>query len=149
MDEVFIVLLPILALEWYFSNSFNCNYGQRRQAVAMAMIDSEANLSDRELKEELMALGLIPGPITDSTRPLYMKKLNELKTSISSRQYQTLSSANQDNHVQRHVPSLTVMNLSDSELRMELTKLGFIPGPITDGTRALYWKKLCDLKKQT
>uniref|UniRef100_A0A8C0GVE6 LEM domain-containing protein n=1 Tax=Chelonoidis abingdonii TaxID=106734 RepID=A0A8C0GVE6_CHEAB len=38
-----------------------------------------AGLSDAELGRELRALGFQPGPITDSTRELYVKKLRRLR----------------------------------------------------------------------
>ena len=35
--------------------------------------------SDAELRSRLKALGFIPGPITDTTRKLYLEKLRQLK----------------------------------------------------------------------
>ncbi|XP_048408979.1 LEM domain-containing protein 2-like [Stegostoma tigrinum] len=39
-----------------------------------------ATMSDRDLRSELKALGYAAGPITDSTRSLYLKKLEQLRS---------------------------------------------------------------------
>ncbi|XP_054836827.1 LEM domain-containing protein 2 [Eublepharis macularius] len=41
-------------------------------------------LSDAELRAELLALGYQPGPITDSTRKLYAKKLTRLRAEVAA-----------------------------------------------------------------
>ncbi|XP_053104848.1 LEM domain-containing protein 2 [Hemicordylus capensis] len=43
-----------------------------------------AGLSDAELRAELLALGYQPGPITDSTRKLYAKKLTRLRAEVAA-----------------------------------------------------------------
>lgn len=43
-----------------------------------------AGLSDAELRAELRALGYQPGPITDSTRTLYAKKLTRLRAEVAA-----------------------------------------------------------------
>lgn len=43
-------------------------------------------LSDAELRVELLALGYQPGPITDSTRKLYAKKLTRLRAEVAAGQ---------------------------------------------------------------
>ncbi|XP_015275278.1 PREDICTED: LEM domain-containing protein 2 [Gekko japonicus] len=43
-------------------------------------------LSDAELRAELLALGYQPGPITDSTRKLYAKKLTRLRAEVAAGQ---------------------------------------------------------------
>ncbi|XP_066482300.1 LEM domain-containing protein 2 isoform X2 [Tiliqua scincoides] len=43
-----------------------------------------AGLSDGELRAELLALGYQPGPITDSTRKLYAKKLTRLRAEVAA-----------------------------------------------------------------
>ena len=39
------------------------------------------NLTDTELRRQLKKHGQTPGPITATTRALYIKKLNKLRTS--------------------------------------------------------------------
>ena len=51
------------------------------------------NLSDEELRRRLEKLGVRPGPITDSTRALYLSKL-EHKTGHKKRQSHELPSGN-------------------------------------------------------
>ncbi|KAH0618798.1 hypothetical protein JD844_018275 [Phrynosoma platyrhinos] len=43
-----------------------------------------AGLSDSQLRAELLALGYQPGPITDSTRKLYAKKLTRLRAEVAA-----------------------------------------------------------------
>lgn len=45
----------------------------------MAAAASAAQLSDEELFGELRRLGFSPGPVTESTRPVYLKKLKKLR----------------------------------------------------------------------
>ncbi|KAM9148620.1 LEM domain-containing protein 2 [Pangshura tecta] len=95
-----------------------------------------AGLSDAELGRELRALGFQPGPITDSTRELYVKKLGRLRAEEAPRPQSGKTAA----------PSMA--GLSDAELGRELRALGFQPGPITDSTRELYVKKLRRLRAE-
>ncbi|XP_053882043.1 LEM domain-containing protein 2 [Malaclemys terrapin pileata] len=95
-----------------------------------------AGLSDAELGRELRALGFQPGPITDSTRELYVKKLSRLRAEGAPRPQSGKTAA----------PSMA--GLSDAELGRELRALGFQPGPITDSTRELYVKKLSRLRAE-
>uniref|UniRef100_A0A8D0EE48 LEM domain-containing protein 2 n=1 Tax=Salvator merianae TaxID=96440 RepID=A0A8D0EE48_SALMN len=53
-------------------------------SVSPAMAAS--GLSDPELRAELLALGYQPGPITDSTRKLYEKKLTRLRAEVAAGQ---------------------------------------------------------------
>ncbi|TFK03726.1 metabotropic glutamate receptor 7 [Platysternon megacephalum] len=95
-----------------------------------------AGLSDAELGRELRALGFQPGPITDSTRELYAKKLSRLRAEGAPRPQSGKAAA----------PSMA--GLSDAELGRELRALGFQPGPIIDSTRELYVKKLSRLRAE-
>lgn len=45
-----------------------------------------AGLSDQELRRELQALGFQPGPITDTTRDVYRKKLRHLRGEVRLRE---------------------------------------------------------------
>ncbi|KAG6935429.1 LEM domain containing 2, partial [Chelydra serpentina] len=95
-----------------------------------------AGLSDAELGRELRALGFQPGPITDSTRQVYAKKLSRLRAEGPPRP-------------QSGKPAAAGMaGLSDAELGRELRALGFQPGPITDSTRKLYERKLSRLRAE-
>ncbi|KAG8132161.1 hypothetical protein E2320_010036 [Naja naja] len=51
-----------------------------------------AELSDAKLRAELFALGYQPGPITDSTRKLYAKKLTRLRAEVAAGQRRRTSS---------------------------------------------------------
>ncbi|XP_065259084.1 LEM domain-containing protein 2 isoform X2 [Emys orbicularis] len=95
-----------------------------------------AGLSDAELGRELRALGFQPGPITDSTRELYVKKLSRLRAEGAPRPQSGKTAT----------PSMA--GLSDAELGRELRALGFQPGPITDSTRELYVRKLSRLRAE-
>ncbi|XP_030417226.1 LEM domain-containing protein 2 isoform X1 [Gopherus evgoodei] len=95
-----------------------------------------AGLSDAELGRELRTLGFQPGPITDSTRELYVKKLGRLRAEGAPRPQSGKTAA----------PSMA--GLSDAQLGRELRALGFQPGPITDSTRELYVKKLRRLRAE-
>ncbi|XP_032624566.1 LEM domain-containing protein 2 isoform X2 [Chelonoidis abingdonii] len=95
-----------------------------------------AGLSDAELGRELRGLGFQPGPITDSTRELYVKKLGRLRAEGLPRPQTGKTAA----------PGMA--GLSDAELGRELRALGFQPGPITDSTRELYVKKLRRLRAE-
>ncbi|GCB62626.1 inner nuclear membrane protein Man1 [Scyliorhinus torazame] len=44
-----------------------------------------AQLTDAELFAELKKLGLVPGPVTESTRPVYLKKLKKLREERGAR----------------------------------------------------------------
>ncbi|XP_050808983.1 LEM domain-containing protein 2 isoform X2 [Gopherus flavomarginatus] len=95
-----------------------------------------AGLSDAQLGRELRTLGFQPGPITDSTRELYVKKLGRLRAEGAPRPQWGKTAA----------PSMA--GLSDAQLGRELRALGFQPGPITDSTRELYVKKLRRLRAE-
>uniref|UniRef100_A0A8B9TP00 LEM domain-containing protein n=1 Tax=Anas platyrhynchos TaxID=8839 RepID=A0A8B9TP00_ANAPL len=41
-------------------------------------------LTDAELRKELVALGYRPGPITDTTRKVYVKKLGCLRAEVAA-----------------------------------------------------------------
>lgn len=49
----------------------------------MAQASGSTTASDNELRSALKKLGFMPGPITDSTRGLYLEKLKQLKTSTA------------------------------------------------------------------
>ncbi|KAG6935428.1 LEM domain containing 2, partial [Chelydra serpentina] len=103
---------------------------------AWAAVPGMAGLSDAELGRELRALGFQPGPITDSTRQVYAKKLSRLRAEGPPRP-------------QSGKPAAAGMaGLSDAELGRELRALGFQPGPITDSTRKLYERKLSRLRAE-
>ncbi|XP_043356213.1 LEM domain-containing protein 2 isoform X2 [Dermochelys coriacea] len=95
-----------------------------------------AGLSDAELDRELRALGFQPGPITDSTRELYAKKLSRLRAQRAPGPRPGETAAR------------SLAGLADAELGSELRALGFQPGPITDSTRELYAKKLSRLRAE-
>ncbi|XP_061495808.1 inner nuclear membrane protein Man1 [Rhineura floridana] len=48
-------------------------------AAAAAAAAAAAQLTDEELFSELRRLGFSPGPVTESTRPVYLKKLKKLR----------------------------------------------------------------------
>ncbi|KAH1170809.1 hypothetical protein KIL84_006427 [Mauremys mutica] len=110
---------------------------ERFRPSAWAAVPGMAGLSDAELGRELRALGFQPGPITDSTRELYVKKLGRLRGEEAPRPQSGKTAA---------APSMA--GLSDAELGRELRALGFQPGPITDSTRELYVKKLRRLRAE-
>lgn len=51
---------------------------QKRYKKQLSSLDNAASLTDHELREALKSYGQSPGPITDSTRNLYRKKLASL-----------------------------------------------------------------------
>lgn len=51
---------------------------QRRQKKELSIMDNVSSLSDQELRAALKDYDISPGPITDSTRNLYRKKLVSL-----------------------------------------------------------------------
>lgn len=51
---------------------------QRRHKKELSVLDNVSSLTDPELREALKEYGQSPGPITDSTRTLYRKKLVSL-----------------------------------------------------------------------
>ncbi|XP_061488392.1 LEM domain-containing protein 2 [Rhineura floridana] len=53
-------------------------------AFLFSLTMAGAGLSDTELRAELLALGYQPGPITDSTRKLYAKKLTRLRAEVAA-----------------------------------------------------------------
>ncbi|XP_039394135.1 LEM domain-containing protein 2 isoform X4 [Mauremys reevesii] len=67
---------------------------ERFRPSAWAAVPGMAGLSDAELGRELRALGFQPGPITDSTRELYVKKLRRLRAEgAAGRRSQSTGSA--------------------------------------------------------
>ncbi|XP_067387558.1 LEM domain-containing protein 2 isoform X1 [Emydura macquarii macquarii] len=56
----------------------------RKTAAPRGLASSMAGLSDAELGRELRALGFQPGPVTDSTRELYVKKLSRLRAEMAA-----------------------------------------------------------------
>ncbi|KAM5180434.1 LEM domain-containing protein 2 isoform 2-T2 [Mantella aurantiaca] len=56
---------------------------KKRRSDVMA---ASKNMSDAELRKELKKLGVSPGPITDSTRGVYKKKLENLKANAAKSQ---------------------------------------------------------------
>lgn len=55
-------------------------------AVHAGAAGAMAGLSDPELRRELQALGFQPGPITDTTRDVYRKKLRHLRGAVRLRE---------------------------------------------------------------
>lgn len=90
------------------------------------MTPEEINqLSDSQLREKLKAHNGSCGPITDSTRSLYQKRLLKFEQTETS-------------SVEQKSPE----NLTDSELYEELKKHNISCGPVTETTRSLYEKRL-------
>ncbi|XP_077190513.1 LEM domain-containing protein 2 isoform X1 [Paroedura picta] len=54
--------------------------------LSLSLAMAAVGLSDAELRAELLALGCQPGPITDSTRKLYAKKLTRLRAEVAAGQ---------------------------------------------------------------
>lgn len=67
---------------------------QNRQKKQLATLDSVNQLTDQELREALKGYNEKPGPITDSTRNLYRKKLASIMDRDTG-----LSTSPSDNHV--------------------------------------------------
>ncbi|MEJ1277254.1 LEM domain containing 3 [Cricetulus griseus] len=53
--------------------------GEKMAAAAAAAASAPQQLSDEELFSQLRRYGLSPGPVTESTRPVYLKKLKKLR----------------------------------------------------------------------
>ncbi|XP_043216735.1 uncharacterized protein LOC122379003 [Amphibalanus amphitrite] len=100
-------------------------------------------LSDAELRDELVRLGANPGPITASTRHIYQKKLMKLLDASKSASNGISQSVAPDVPSNGHEQT---DELTDSQLRQQLQRLGHNPGPISPGTRGLYLKKLAKLR---
>ena len=49
------------------------------EKMAAAAASAPQQLSDEELFSQLRRYGLSPGPVTESTRPVYLKKLKKLR----------------------------------------------------------------------
>ncbi|KAF6119457.1 LEM domain containing 3 [Phyllostomus discolor] len=58
-------------------------------AAAAAAASAPQQLSDEELFSQLRRYGLSPGPVTESTRPVYLKKLKKLREEELQRQHQS------------------------------------------------------------
>ncbi|XP_013376263.1 PREDICTED: inner nuclear membrane protein Man1-like, partial [Chinchilla lanigera] len=56
--------------------------------MAAAAAASPQQLSDEELFSQLRRYGLCPGPVTESTRPVYLKKLKKLREEEQQQQQQ-------------------------------------------------------------
>ena len=52
--------------------------------IQQSLIMTSKRICDSDLRSELKRFGFSPGPITDGTRSIYLKKLNEFKRSSSS-----------------------------------------------------------------
>ncbi|XP_055986731.1 inner nuclear membrane protein Man1 [Sorex fumeus] len=57
-------------------------------AAAAAAASAPQQLSDEELFSQLRRYGLSPGPVTESTRPVYLKKLKKLREEEQQQQQQ-------------------------------------------------------------
>ncbi|CAH0401401.1 unnamed protein product [Chilo suppressalis] len=102
---------------------------------------------DNTLRSELIKLGFRPGPIQQTTRTLYLKKLQALKRNpiVISSQGKRKKTGQTLLSVASSLP--TSVQYDDNTLRSELIKLGYQPGPIQHTTRKLYMKKLQALKR--
>uniref|UniRef100_A0A674JJ09 LEM domain-containing protein n=1 Tax=Terrapene triunguis TaxID=2587831 RepID=A0A674JJ09_9SAUR len=81
-----------------------------------------AGLSDAELGRELRALGFQPGPITDSTRELYVRKLSRLRAEgAAGRRSQSTGSASRPEPASASYPRRNPSPLHSHPLSLILT----------------------------
>ncbi|XP_063726984.1 uncharacterized protein LOC134854592 [Symsagittifera roscoffensis] len=92
------------------------------------MASDVGNLTDDQLRAELLSLNVTVGPIIATTRSLYEKKLLQLRSTTGVKSNLTCASS-----------------LSDDELKRRLSHFGVTVGPINEATRSVYQTKLKQL----
>lgn len=88
------------------------------------------NLSNEEIREKLLELNYNCGPVTNTTREIYIKKLEALRAKS-----QEVKKTQDD-------------KLTDRELRSQLISFGQSVAPITETNRHIYLKRLQKLKNR-
>ncbi|TGZ74536.1 hypothetical protein CRM22_000883 [Opisthorchis felineus] len=77
-------------------------------------------LSDTELRDELKRLGFNPGPITESTRSVYLKKLLKLQSGSKSKPVrETVSSRERSTRLARNSPAKADTKSSSNHQRID------------------------------
>ncbi|KAG5452454.1 Inner nuclear membrane protein Man1, partial [Clonorchis sinensis] len=77
-------------------------------------------LSDTELRDELKRLGFNPGPITESTRSVYLKKLLKLQSESKSKPVrETVSSRERSTRLARNSPAKVDTKSSSNHQRID------------------------------
>ncbi|XP_028128210.1 ankyrin repeat and LEM domain-containing protein 1 [Diabrotica virgifera virgifera] len=107
-------------------HSVPSNTNERVQTLS-SKTSSTINYNATTLRKELISLGFPAGPVTDTTKTVYLNKLYQLKK-LSTKTSSTIS-------------------YDANTLRTELISLGFPAGPVTDTTKRVHLKKLYELKK--
>ena len=97
------------------------------------MASGYKQLSDEELRRQLQRCGINVGPITDTTRHLYLSKLRKCTGGDFTTRTQTNTATGYKQHMKL---------MPDDELRRQLQSYGVNVGPVTDTTRQLYQAKL-------
>ncbi|EEB15934.1 hypothetical protein Phum_PHUM397000 [Pediculus humanus corporis] len=85
------------------------------------------HLTNEEIRDKLLELNCKCGPVTDTTRDVYLKKLNNL--------------IKEKNNVKRDEV------LNDSDLYNQLISYGQSVAPINSTNRHIYMKRLQNIKK--
>lgn len=92
------------------------------------------HLSNEEIRSKLINYGVDCGPITSTTRAIYVKKLE----SLNSKKAKTKNKLSSNDTISS--------NLTDGELRDQLLAFGQTVAPITNTNRHIYVERLQKLK---
>jgi len=94
------------------------------------------NLSDSELRQKCKDAGIKVGPLTDSTRKIYIKKLEKLTTvqKTGQKSYETNDRNYED------LGQAEIEKLNSAELFKLLDQLGLKKIPVTNSNRKLLAK---------